>query len=78
MVSKKSVWTVFFEAFIVGVILVIIYNFIKYFGYKYIPNFSGNKVNIEIILVSGIVFHLLFEYTGLNIWYSKKYCEIIG
>ena len=77
MLSRKNVWTVLLEAFIVGVILVLIYNFIKYAFFQYVPNFTGNKVNIELILISGIVFHLLFEYTGLNIWYSKKYCELI-
>lgn len=76
-VSKKSVLYVLFEATIVGVILVIIVNLFKQFLLQYIPNFSGNKSNIELLFIAGFLFHLVFEYTGTNLWYSKEYCKLL-
>ena len=75
-VSKKSVWYVLFEAFIVGVILVLIVNLLRVTILPYIPNFTGKNANIELLFLAGVLFHLLFEYSGLNLWYSKKYCSL--
>lgn len=76
MVFYKSVWNVLPEAFIVGIILALVFIFIKYLFTRYIPNFKGDQMNIVLVLISGSVFHILFEYTGINLWYSKKYCKL--
>ena len=31
-----------------------------------------------ILVIAGIVFHLLFEVSGLNILYAKEYVEILS
>ncbi len=76
MVFYKNAWNVLIEAFMVGVILALIFIFIKYLFFRYIPNFRGDNMNIVLILISGSVFHILFEYTGVNLWYSKNYCKL--
>lgn len=63
------------EASVVGISLVILVYIIKKFM-DYIPNFSGHKQEVELLFVVGFLFHILFEYTGLNLWYSKEYCKL--
>ena len=75
--TNKNIGIVLFEALFIGIILVVIVNIVKSTILQYIPNFSGNKINIELLLISGIIFHLLFEYTGLNKWYSIQYCKLL-
>jgi hypothetical protein len=68
--SKKPISLVLLEAFVVGIILVIFYYiFDKYFS-KYLSN--QNKLYI-LLFISGFMFHIIFEYTGINLWYSKQY-----
>ena len=66
------------EATIVGFILILIFIFTSYI-LKYIYDSKENH-NFHMILsifISGYLFHLACEYSGLNVWYSKDYCEII-
>jgi len=66
------------EAPIVGFILILIFIFTSCI-LKYIYDRKKNH-NIHMILsvfISGYLFHLACEYSGLNVWYSKDYCEII-
>jgi len=73
MTSKKSVGLVFTEAIVVGVGLVIL----TYMMSKIIDGKSETERMLKIALVSGVFFHVLFEYTGLNIWYAREYCKLM-
>jgi hypothetical protein len=70
--SVKSLLTVTFEATLVGLLMIVIAKCIK----DYIPSIIGNK-NIELLFISGFLFHILFEYSGINLWYAKEYCKLI-
>lgn len=76
MYLKKSFIVVFTEAFVVGICLVLLVYLVRQF-INYIPDISGYKNDIEFYLIVGMLFHILFEYTGLNIWYSKEYCKLL-
>ncbi len=64
------------ESTIIGISLVLIFSLvllsitsIKLF------NDSHNIQMVLSVLLSGIIFHILCEYTGINAWYSKDYCK---
>lgn len=75
-VSKKLFSNVALEAVVVGALLIGIVKIVNDYLLKYIPNITGNK-NIELLFVSGVLFHLLCEYTGVNMWYAREYCKLI-
>jgi hypothetical protein len=70
--SVKLTSTVLKEALFVGLFLLIIFAI-----FDFILPESEHKIHINLIL-SGILFHLGFEYTGLNQWYSLEYCKLIS
>ena len=72
----KEIKTVIFEATVVGILLIIIFKLVNYYLFDYIPNITVSK-NIELLFISGFLFHIICEYTGVNIWYSKEYCKLI-
>lgn len=37
-----------------------------------------SKHMILSVFLSGGLFHLICEITGLNVWYSKNYCKILN
>jgi hypothetical protein len=74
--SKKNITKILLEAFIVGVGLVIIVKFLQIYLIDYIPDLFGNGKFMELLFISGALFHLICEYTGLNYWYAKDYCSI--
>ena len=67
--SKKKISRILIEAVIVGLLLVVVYNPIKY-----ILNDWNNNI---LLLVSGAIFHIICEYTGVNIWYVKDYNKFL-
>lgn len=73
--SKKSVQLVLIEAAVVGVCLAILVYLAK--RYITVPNISGYSMDIELFIIVGALFHILFEYTGVNLWYSKEYCKLV-
>lgn len=75
--SKKSFTLVLTEAIIVGIFLVGFVKLVKQFLLPHIYNFSGYKNEIELYLIAGFLFHIIFEYSGINLWYSKEYCKLL-
>jgi Kef-type K+ transport system membrane component KefB len=76
-VSNKNILTVLLEATVVGSLLILLVKFVRNYLLQYIPDISGDKSSIEAIFLAGFLFHLIFEYTGLNLWYSKEYCKLL-
>lgn len=76
MLSAKPVSLIAIEASVVGICLILIVYILKNFM-TYIPNFSGKREDIEFLFVVGVIFHVMFEYTGINLWYSKEYCKLL-
>ena len=77
MHSPKPFLTIFIEASIVGILLIGFVKLIKDYILPHIPDISGNKNTIELILIAGFLFHMSFEYSGINAWYSKEYCKLL-
>ena len=66
------------EAPVVGILLVVLFSLILVL-LNFITWFKENhSVHMMLsVFLSGILFHILCEYSGINTWYSKNYCEII-
>jgi hypothetical protein len=75
--SKKPFTLVITEAIIVGLLLVGFVKVTKDYILQYIPNLSGQKETIELFIIAGFLFHIVCEYTGINLWYSKEYCKLL-
>ena len=58
----KPILTLFTEALVVGILLVGLYYILSQY-YKPLPA----------VFLSGAIFHLLCEITGINRWYAKTY-----
>jgi len=73
----KSIQTVLIEAIVVGICLIAIVKFYSMDSItKFIPN-TGFGKDVEILFISGVAFHLIFEYTGVNKWYAIEYCKLV-
>jgi di/tricarboxylate transporter len=70
--SSKTIGLVFVEASVVGIFLILLVYIVKQFE-KYLPI----KSEILILFLAGFLFHSIFEYTGVNAWYSKEYCKLL-
>lgn len=67
----KQVTTVMIEALIVGICLVVFTKLVEVVIIK-----SAGKIDmdmIKIVFLSGFLFHIVFEYTGINYWYAINY-----
>lgn len=67
----KSIFYVLFESLIVGIILVLLCAILF--------SFTTTSLSIgdySLIFTAGALFHQLCEYSGINLWYSKNYCEL--
>lgn len=76
-ISLKPFKLVLTEAIIVGIFLIGFVKLVKDYILPHIPNLSGQKENIELFFIAGFLFHLVFEYTGVNLWYSREYCKLL-
>jgi H+/gluconate symporter-like permease len=70
--SLKPFSTILIEAVVVGVGLVIVYNITDAFM-KYMKLTTQQYV---ILFLAGFVFHVLAEYSGVNLWYAKQYAKL--
>lgn len=74
--SMKPLTLVLTEAIVVGLFLIGFVKLVKTYILPQIPNISGQPENIELYFIAGFLFHIVFEYTGVNLWYSREYCKL--
>jgi hypothetical protein len=74
-ISKKEVSVVLVEAIVVGVSLIALFMGVDYLS-QYIPDLTNTNKLWEKLFIAGFLFHLLFEYSGVNLWYALQYCGI--
>lgn len=58
----KSLSVLALEAFVVGFLLAIIFMIVRRF-----------LAPVPAVFVSGALFHLICEFTGVNAWYARTY-----
>lgn len=71
--SKKNILTVFIEGLVVGAVLIsliFIVHFVINLFYKV------ENINYITIFISGFLFHIIFEYIGLNLSYCIDYYKL--
>ena len=75
---SKSLGVIAFETIFVGFWLVILFLIILNLT-SHISLLQKNHPYhmIASVFLSGGLFHLICEISGLNIWYSKEYCKIL-
>jgi hypothetical protein len=71
----KSFNTVLFESIFVGALLVVLYTLVEYIA-KNILNVT-NIPSFALLFLSGALFHLICEYTGINVWYVREYNKLL-
>jgi hypothetical protein len=67
---QKSKATILIEAIVVGISLILLFNIIQ----NMTPHYSQN---IQ-LFITGALFHLLCEISGINLWYVENYVEILN
>ena len=75
MNSFKSLSTIITESTVVGIGLIFVYYIVNYIITNYIPQLNLN-LHIK-LFISGFIFHVICEYTGVNIWYVKEYSKLM-
>lgn len=70
MLSGKPVSTVVIESIVVGALLVCFYMVVSNINH-------GEGMLLINLFISGAIFHLAFEYTGLNLWYVREYNKLL-
>jgi hypothetical protein len=71
----KSFNTVLFESIFVGALLVVLYTLVEYIT-KNLLKFT-NIPSFVLLFLSGALFHLICEYTGINVWYVREYNKLL-
>jgi hypothetical protein len=66
---QKDILRILFEALIVGLLLILVYNPINYI----LKDYDNNLI----LFISGSIFHIICEYTGINLWYVEDYNKIL-
>lgn len=75
---KKSAGVLFVESVVVGIGSLILFLIVLVL-LSYIEKLKNNHpVHMAVsAFVSGMIFHIICEVSGVNVWYSKKYCELL-
>jgi hypothetical protein len=71
---SKPFSIILMEAVVVGILLIIVYNIVNVILRLYK---LGDKMGLLVLFVSGFIFHILCEITGINLWYVKDYNKYI-
>jgi hypothetical protein len=72
---NKPISTIIIEAVVVGAFLVAFYEGVDFF----IKTYTKSSPNMWIkLFITGVIFHILFEVTGVNKWYSVEYVKILS
>lgn len=72
----KSIKQVTIETFFVGFLLTFLFGIILAILMPLLKN--NHMIHMLLsVFISGGLFHIICEYTGVNIWYSKQYCDIV-
>ena len=72
----KSIKQVTIETLFVGILLTFLFLILLFITNPFLKNNHMIQMLLSVFL-SGGIFHILCEYTGINIWYSKQYCDIV-
>ncbi len=72
----KSIKQVAIETLFVGILLTFLFIIVLSITNPILKNNHMIHMLLSVFL-SGSIFHILCEYTGVNIWYSKQYCDIV-
>jgi hypothetical protein len=71
--SPKNVSTLLIEGVVVALLIALIYYVLR-MAVSYKQTLLNDTLAIA---MAGLLAHLLFEYTGMNAWYSKEYCKLL-
>ncbi len=71
--NYKSASRILIEAIIVGLSFIVLANVIKFI----IPALENKNNQIYLFFVTAFSFHIIFELTGINLWYALEYCNLI-
>jgi hypothetical protein len=76
---QKPFSIILMEAVVVGILLIIVYNIVDLIllSYKLDDKMSLLFYKGLVLFVSGFIFHILCEITGINLWYVKDYNKYI-
>ena len=79
MSKSKPFSVVLIEAIILGSLLVLVYNIVDFIlGFYKLQDKIGLLVyKVLVLFVSGFLFHILCEITGINVWYVNDYNKYI-
>jgi hypothetical protein len=71
MLSKKGFIKMLSEGIVVGIVLVVMFMFVRWI----LPSAFIFDMTIPAVFISGALFHIIFEYTGINQWYAVDYVQ---
>ena len=67
---------ILFESFVVGIMLVVLFVLVR-LGYNLIVPQSKLDIHILVLLfITGALFHILCEVSGINQWYVDTYYRV--